>query len=395
MQNLDNNISADKTRSSHSSVVTGVAVGASSLVDLLFERINTDRLLPKPVKTALGRLRDLCKTIAVNEPDFIENIEHPLTQLLGLVADSGIHWVNNDGTEYYQVFTKIDALVSQLLTLSAADTEQMHVLNDEFTDYVESLSRRQDGFERRAYEKVLGEEKLLEAKLQVSNEVRMRTDQRDIPSVVLLLLLQPWSEYMSFVLLRYGTRSDSWAQALQTIDNVLWSFEPKITQSEMVKQREVQEELIISIERGLSTIGYDKTKIEKQLENLSALWRIASLSRLPENYSPVKREAKKIDKAGYPYGLLETLTDDEVVMLDKLLALEFGTWIELSDGKREKIVWLNKKTQRFLLVDQLGRRTQLVSGVQLARDILAGKTQLFLGSNKPFINSVLHGSQKK
>jgi hypothetical protein len=387
MQNLDN--TADVNLSPRSSV----AAGSSSLIDLLFERISTDNALPKPVKTALARLADLSKTIARDEPDFLEDVEHPLSQLLGLIADSGMHWVNNnDGPDQYQVLIKIDTLVNQLLTVSPTDTEQMHLLNDEFTDYIESLSRRQETFERRAYEKVLGEEKLLEAKIQVNNEVRMRTDQRDIPSVILLFLLQPWSEYMSFVLLRYGSRSDSWAQALQAIDNLLWSFEPKITQLDRIKLRDIQDELALSIERGLSTIGYEKTKIDKQLENLASLWRIASSDRPAENQIQPKPEPKKIDKSGYPFGLLETLTDDEIATLDKLLALEFGTWLELSDGKREKIAWFNKKTQRFLIVDQLGRKTQLISGVQLARDILAGSTQLFIGSNKPFMRRVLHNA---
>ena len=179
------------------------------------------------VKALLSYLHTPFLKIAFIDKGFFEQPEHPARVLLNSLAEAGVRWVSNDGSDQYDIFTKIKTTVFRLLHEFKNDVRIFAELLIEFNAYTNNVARRQELMERRALEKAQGEEKLREAKLQVNHEVRSRTDNREMPSAILLLLLQPWSDYLSFVLLRYGDKSESWARALKAIDDLLWSLELK------------------------------------------------------------------------------------------------------------------------------------------------------------------------
>jgi len=312
--------------------------------------------------------------------------------LLNSLAEAGVRWVSNDGSDQYDIFTKIKTTVFRLLQEFKNDVRIFAELLIEFNAYTHNVARRQELMERRALEKAQGEEKLREAKIQVNNEVRSRTDNRDMPSAILLLLLQPWSDYLSFVLLRYGDKSDSWTRALQVIDDLLWTLEPKTNQVDKVKQIELQIGLHASLERGFETIGYEQGKGRKLLDAVLSLQRMALQSRKAEPApAPMrtKLESLAAEKAGHSAEQAQPVLPEEAKIVDSLKMVEFGTWFEFDGGKRLKVAWYNKKTQHYMLVDQQGRKVSLAAGLQLAREMLAGRARIIAGSTKPFFERAL------
>lgn len=362
------------------------------LVGMLFEYMLSDDHLPDSVKALLSYLHTPFLKIAFIDKGFFEHPEHPARVLLNSLAEAGVRWVSNDGSDQYDIFTKIKTTVFRLLQDFKNDVRIFAELLIEFNAYTHNVARRQELMERRALEKAQGEEKLREAKIQVNNEVRSRTDDREMPSAILLLLLQPWSDYLSFVLLRYGDKSDSWKRALQVIDDLLWSIEPKSKQPDKVKQMEVQDELLSALERGFETIGYEQAKGRKLLDAVTSLQRMALLSRKAEPApAPMrtKLESLAAEKAGHASDLSQPVSPEEEKIVDSLKMVEFGTWFEFEGGKRLKVAWYNKKTQHYMLVDQQGRKVSLAAGLQLARDMLAGRAKIIAGSTKPFFERAL------
>ncbi len=362
------------------------------LVGLLFEYMLSDDHLPDSVKALLSYLHTPFLKIAFIDKDFFEQPEHPARVLLNSMAEAGVRWVSNEGSDQYDIYTKIKTTVFRLLQEFKNDVRIFAELLLEFNAYTHNISRRQELMERRALEKAQGEERLREAKIQVNNEVRKRTDGRDIPSAVLLLLLQPWSDYLSFVLLRYGEKSENWQRSLDVIDDLLWTLEPKTQQGDKVRQMELQDQVIRTLERGFETIGYEQAKGRKLLDAVVSLQRMTLLSRkLEPAPAPMraKLETMAAEKAGQLPQVSEQPTADEIKIVDSLKMVEFGTWFEFEGGKRLKVAWYNKKTQHYMLVDQQGRKVSLAGGLQLARDMLAGKAKIIAGSTKPFFERAL------
>ncbi|MET0356704.1 MAG: DUF1631 family protein, partial [Cellvibrio sp.] len=161
------------------------------LVGMLFEYMLSDEHLPDSVKALLSYLHTPFLKIAFIDKDFFEQPEHPARVLLNSLAESGVRWVGNDGSDQFEIFNKIKVTVFRLLEEFKNDTRLFAELLIEFNSYTNNVARRQELMERRALEKAQGEEKLREAKAQVNSTVRSRTDGREMPSAILLLLLQP------------------------------------------------------------------------------------------------------------------------------------------------------------------------------------------------------------
>lgn len=362
------------------------------LVGMLFEYMLSDDHLPDSIKALLSYLHTPFLKIAFIDKGFFEQPEHPARVLLNSLAEAGVRWVGNDGSEQHDIYSKIKTTVFRLLEDFKNDVRIFAELLLEFNAYTHNVARRQELMERRALEKVQGEEKLREAKMQVNEEVRKRTDGREMPSALLLLLLQPWSDYLSFILLRYGEQSDSWVRALKVVDDLLWSVQPKTLQADKVRQIEYHGPLMAALERGFETIGYEQGKGRKLLEAVASLQKMALQSRTAEPApAPMrtKLESMAAEKAGQTTAVNKSVTPEEARIVDSLKMIEFGTWFEFDGGKRLKVAWYNKKTQHYMLVDQQGRKVSLRAGLELSRDMIAGKAKVIIGSTKPFFERAL------
>ncbi len=369
------------------------------LVGMLFEYMLNDENLPDRVKALLSYLHTPFLKIAFIDPGFFEKSDHPARLLLNSLAEAGSRWVGNDGTQQYDIYEKIREVVDKVLKELDQDIKIITTLLLEFNSYTKGIVRRQELMEKRATEKAQGEEKLREVKLRVNDEIRKRTHNRELPSALLLFLLQPWSDYLSFALLRYGENSDKWNNALILVDEVLWSIQPKSTAREKERQNAIHDGILNAIKQGFDTIGFDQTKGKKLIEAVSSLMRLAMQSRMAEPApQPMRHKLEKIaaEKAGEsPANDESDVSEQEQQMVEKLKIIEFGTWFEFEGGRRLKIAWYNARTSHYMLVDQMGKRVDMMSGVKMARQMIEGKAKIISGSSKPFFERALENIYHK
>lgn len=362
------------------------------LVGLLFEYILSDDQLPDSVKALLSYLHTPVLKLAFIDKEFFENVDHPARVLLNQMAEAGARWVSNDGTSQYNIYEKVKTTVFNVLQKFGNEVKVFAEASLEFSSYIRNVSRRQDLMEKRAMEKARGEEKLREAKIMVNTKVSHLIDGRDLPSPVLLLLLLPWSDYLSFVILRYGADSDTCQRALQVAQDLIWSVEPKLLEVDKVKQLELQDGLLQSLQSGFETIGYEQNKSRKLLDAIIALQKLALKSQKAEPAPEpmrAKLESMAAEKAGNVNVGNTNATAEEAKLIEKLKLIEFGTWLEDDKGKRIKVAWYNHKTMHYMLVDQQGRKVAMSSALQMARAMIAGKLRIIAGSTKPFFERAL------
>ena len=362
------------------------------LVGMLFEYMLSDDNLPDSVKALLSYLHTPYLKVAFIDKDFFEQTEHPARMLLNNMAEAGVKWISNDGSSQYDIYDKIKHVVSTVLEDFESDVRLFAELLLDFSAYTKKLARRQELVEKRAAEKVQGEEKLREVKLRVNEEVKQRIDGRELPSAVLLMLLQPWSDYLAFLLLRYGHKSEGWLRAVRLIDDVLWSIEPKTSNEDKTAQLEMTDRLLDSLENGFETIGYDQAKKKKLVEALVSLQKMALQSKQVEPAPEAMRaklERIAAEKVGKSPDHEDAPTVEEQRMIDNLKMIEFGTWFEFEGGRRLKVAWYNSKTSHYMLVDQMGKKVAMKSGLELARDLISKQAKVIAGSSKPFFERAL------
>lgn len=368
------------------------------LVGMLFEYMLNDENIPDSVKTVLSYLHTPFLKIAFVDPGFFERSEHPARVLLNSLADAGAKWVANDGSAQFDMYDQIKGVVNRVLSEFDNDIKVITSLLFEFNSYVKKVSRKQELTEKRAKEKAEGEHKLREMKLKVNDEVRNRIKERELPSAVLLLLLQPWSDYLTFVLLRHGDNSEKWRSGVELVDDMLWCIEPKNNDEERTRQKEKVTTIIAQLRAGFEVVGFEAAKGDKLIESFSGLCAMSLESqRVEPAPEPMRNELERIaaEKAGQQLHEEEDISPEEQQMVESLKMIEFGTWFEFDGGKRLKVAWYNGRTSHYMLVDQMGKRVDMESGLALARKMISGEARIISGSSKPFFERALENIYHK
>lgn len=366
---------------------------AIDLVGRIFEYMLRDDNLPDSVKAALSYLHTPFLKLAFIDPGFFENPEHPARVLLNNLAEAGVRWVGNDGTIQHNMLEKIRETVDRLLKEFTNDVKVITQVLLDFNVYTKNIVRRQELMEKRAAEKAQGEEKLREVKHRVNQEVMTRTEDKDLPSSVLLFLLQPWFDYLSFCLLRYGDNSEEWENALALVDDLLWAIDVKTNADDIQVQKELIERLQQEIQAGFDVIGYDADKGEKLITSITDVLNSAIAQKAPApDPEPVREEAQKVvaeKKNAAPLLAPDEVTDEEQRVIDGLKQIEFGTWFEFEGGRRLKVAWYNARTMHYMLVNQVGKKEAMLTGLELARKMISKTANIVSGSSKPFFERAL------
>ena len=361
------------------------------LVGMLFEYILNDEQLPDCVKALLSYLHTPYLKIAFADPDFFQHDDHPARQLLNVLADAGVRWVGNDGKSEYQMFHQIRTVVKRVIDEFEYESKLFAVLLMDFSSYVQKVELRVELLEKRATEKAQGEDRLREVKDRVNAEIRQRAKGLELPSPILLFLLQPWSDYMAFVLLRYGDVSESWHESLNLMEDLLWGLELSEDNSDKVRWRQHYPWIESTMEKGFEMIGYNRGKARKLKRAIDKVYdaRLKNVA-LDDTVDATRLKLVKLAERRLEDPAKKVVNDERVQqVIEKLKLMEFGTWFEYRDGRREKVAWFNSNSLHFLFVDQSGKRTGIRTGLEIAQDMIGGEMQMIIGSTKPLVERTL------
>ncbi len=367
------------------------------LVGMIFEYMLGDKQLPDSVKAVLSYLHTPYLKAAFIDRKLFEKPEHSSRQLLNALAEAGTRWVNSDGDSQFKVFPKIKSVIRRVLTDFHSDIGLFDELLLEMREFNHKVERSIEVMERRAREKAEGEDRLREVKRRVLLEVRKRMDGHDLPSHIIVLLLHPWSDYLTFTLLRHGEESSQWQEGLDTIDEIVWSVQEKPDINERNRLMLIQESLQARVQVGLETIAHDQAKSNKLLDALSKSQMLVLQSLVAEPATAEKRAEMEAEaSADLEEELIdiESLSPDEREMLDTLSHVAFGTWIEFDrldsyENLRARIAWFNAKTSHYMLVDRSGKQVAMKSGLEISRMLLTSQARMLADSGKPFFERAL------
>lgn len=367
-------------------------------VGMIFEYMLSDRQLPDPVKAVLSYLHTPYLKVALVAGQLLENPGHPSRRLLDALAEAGGKWVNAEGNSQFKAFPKIKSIVRRIVTEFKNDLSLFDDLLADMTEFNQKITHNIELVERRTREKAEGEERLREVKQRVLREVRERMQGYALPSPVIVLLLQPWSDFLTFTLLRHGEESTEWQESLSAVDDIIWSIQPKSELGDRNRLIMLQETIQTRVQEGLQTIAYDQGKTNKLLDALHKAQMLSLENMAAEPVAPEKR-AEMESQAAKDVGEQEAeappvLSPAEAELVEKLRTIEFGTWLEFDQidtlvNQHLKVAWFNARTSRYVLVDRSGKQVTTKTGADIARLMLAGHARMLSGSAKPFFDRAL------
>ncbi|WP_101757564.1 DUF1631 family protein [Oceanicoccus sp. KOV_DT_Chl] len=364
------------------------------IVGLLFEYMLNDQQLPDTVKALLSYLHTPFLKIAVVDKDFFDHPEHPARQLLNSLVAAGERWVEPTGKHKSDVFQQIKTIVERLLNEFDNDVRLFSELAFDFNHYLRQHARRIRLAEKRAMQAAQGENKLKEIRLKVRTYLQKKTSKIKLSPTIHTLLFEPWANFLSFNLLRFGSRSEQWREAAHAVDDILWFCQPHNPNNlpEVRRAQELKQTLPKILQAGFNTVGYDSAQATKLLQAL-----IEYQHQMPAAKSNIRTIANNtmaanIDDVDLGKQAEAAAKADD--LLKTLKQTESGTWFifnaNTDNPQRVKLAWANTNTLHFMFVNRLGQQVAVSSGQQLAADIRAGKTQILKPlEDKPFFEKAM------
>ena len=393
-----------------------------NLVALLFEFILDDRNLAAPMKALLGRLQIPLLKVAVIDKRLFSSSGHPARKLLNELATAALGWNESSDLDKDPLYQKIDQLVHRVLNEFIDDVGLFDELLADFSEFVVKENHRAELIEQRTREAEEGAGKAQRSKAVVAYVLNEKAVGKRLPKVVIELLREGWSNYMLVTHLREGVESAQWDDAIQAVDDLLWSVQVRPGTDDSKKLLKRLPGLLKRLRQGLNDAAVNKTTMRTWFTGLQRIHLAAMRSDankpepivtgVPSNLVLGKTEADDTvadetakasqqealateQKVAEVVALTETSQDspliiddpslteppvEEVTEVDEFVemadSLRIGAWVELgeqdSERQRVKLAAIVRATGKYIFVNRIGMKVAERMRTDLIEEMKAG-----------------------
>jgi hypothetical protein len=364
------------------------------MVAMLFDFIFDTRDLPDGIKALLARTQIPVLKAAMLDGAFFAKKSHPSRLLVNALAQAGLGWSPVMGQDD-PLYKKISEIVHQIL--------------DHFSDNLAIFDEQREVLEAFLAE----EEKAAEANIQTTAEeinqrdrqqistvvakaeIERRIEEYPVPNFLASFLRQNWETTLTHVHMHDGEDSESWGSAVTTLEDLVWSIQPKKSPEDRRHLVALLPSLLKRLSAGMHGQGWPPAEREVFMANLVEAHAAAVKPSLAAVRSPTAAvaEAAKVQAemakaagdetlAAKAEALAEAMTDavpepiepEREIIDDDYLeiarSLERGMWIEFEadDGQLAfaKLAWVSPLRGTYLFTNRQGQKALSMTAEDLA-----------------------------
>lgn len=348
------------------------SINQLDLVDNLFGTIKSQVDVTTELKPALGNLQIPMAKLALLEPRFFVDREHPARGVVDKLAQlAGSANFPNKALE-----SRIERIVDKIIDEYDDDS----IVFDTALAKVEKLVSQQQRAQERNRERVVktqeGQQKLKSAQRAAAEAINVRIAPPEAPEVLVQLVESGLRDLLVLTHIREGIESSTWKEHVKTLDLLsLWLSEQReddIDEDLLVERSLEAEPLIDMVSQQISAALPTSVAHESVLNELREIFdgrrgvALAPIAPQEEIQQPEASETSSKIKS------LPRINR----WVQRVNQLEKGAWLNYKDKEGQKrrmqLAWISDKKDRFIFVNELGQRHADVSAVQLARQLSRG-----------------------
>ncbi|MFI0456946.1 MAG: DUF1631 family protein [Candidatus Thiodiazotropha endolucinida] len=375
------------------------------VISMIFEFILDDYSLPDAMKALISRLQIPMLKVAIIDKTFFSQKVHPARRLLNSLAQAAVGWNDTGDRANDTLYKKIEQVVKRVLNEFHDDPGLFAELEEDFSSWWQKEQRGAQIAEQRTNQITKGKEQLKSAKQIVSEELnkRLRT-QNVIPEAVMSILEDGWKDVLLLIYLREGSESKGWSEALDIVDRLLWSVQPKSEYGERQQLLRGIPELLRNIRERLNSISFDQHKMAKLFKELQNCHigvlrggdssQMHTAGTMPVNQYEIHFPDSKL--VADPNSQLQEMTEEVISENDdftqQAVDLETGEWLEIIDGSskvRVKLSWKSNVTDTYIFVNRKGMKAMELTTFGLAKRLRDGTAKKVELSAKPIMDRAL------
>jgi len=342
------------------------------LVDNLFSDISTEVDVAPDLKPAVGDLQIPLAKLALLEPQFFANRNHPARGVIDKVTQlsSSANYPNK------ALENRVSGIIDNIVDNYATDSNVFQNALQE----LDKLSDQQKQALERNVERVVktqdGQQKLQKAKLAVDKILTSRIRPPQAPKPIVDLVNSGWRDLLTLTHVKQGPNSKAWKDYVKTLDLLsLWLIEQQkggVSEQVQVERAMEAEPFIDMIRQQMSEALPSSMAHEPVLDELQAV--LSGRTELQQ--TPV--EAPVADTTMAPAEVRKKV--DTLPRLRRWVKrvedLEKGHWLSYKDKegarRRMQLAWISDDRDRYIFVNERGQKVADLSGVELARQLSRG-----------------------
>jgi len=426
LNNGRTNVLREIKSSGMASVMGHVDAMTLDIVAMLFDYILDDRNIPDAMKALIGRLQIPVLKVAMLDKTFFSKKSHPARKFLDTLADAAIGWNEEEGHQG-GLYKKVDHLVQRILNEFEDKVGVFAEMQEELESYLAAEKERADELTGRSAQVVQNREQEEIARIMAHDEVKRRIESRKLPQLIREFLAHQWESVLSLTDQKSGEDSQAWNEALETMDQLIWSVVAKEVPEDRKRLVGLLPNLLKRLQLGMAAIevtgderdqffaklirchadavksglhaedeeAWQDTEIENLAEETEAVVEAAAdfeeitpspeapapdmalIQQISAEPVPVDLELEEVPISDVPWQSNELQKDDSGALVTKL---KRGTWIEFvqADGttSRSKLAWVSPLKGLYLFTNRLGSRALSITPSRLAEKFRSGQAQI-------------------
>jgi len=366
------------------------------LVAMLFDFIFETKDLPDSMKVLIGRLQIPVLKAAMLDRAFFSKKSHPSRLFVNALAHAGIGWAPTMGTDD-PLYKKIEALVHRVLDEFTDDIYLFDALRKDLEAYLAEEEKNAEATIQSSADEINQRDRQEIARVVARSEIERRLETHTVPNFLGSFLREKWIGTLTHMHLQGGEEGEAWGAALSTLDDLVWSVQPKRASDERKKLVALLPNLLKRLHGGLHGVTWQPGEREQFMANLVEAHAAAvkpSLSAVPMPTTAMAEAAAAAAEQASAKGDAETAAkaralaeamaptppppppaEPQVAVVQDHYAeiaatLERGMWIEFEseDGQLAfaKLAWISPLRGTYLFTNRQGQKAVSLTADELA-----------------------------
>ncbi len=364
------------------------------LVAMLFDFIFETKDLPDGIKALLARLQIPVLKAAMLDGAFFAKKSHPSRLLVNALAEAGLGWSPVMGQDD-PLYRKIDQIVHAILDGFSDNLAIFDELRVELEAFLAEEEKAAEANILSTADEINQKDRQQIATAVGKAEIERRIEAYPIPNFLATFLRVQWQATLEHVYLQHGEESEAWGEAVATLEDLVWSVQPKKTNEDRKHLVALLPSLLKRMSAGVQHVRWPPEERERFMSNLVEAHAAAvkpSLAAVLLPTAAVAEQAKveaeqakaigdvaaaaKAEELAVAMSAAEPappepepeIIDDQ--FLEIAQSLERGVWIEFEaeDGQLAfaKLAWISPLRGTYLFTNRQGQKALSMTAEELA-----------------------------
>ncbi|MBI5333421.1 MAG: DUF1631 family protein [Burkholderiales bacterium] len=247
---------------------TPVERATIEVVALMFQSILTDERIPASVRVWFARLQMPVLRVAVGEPDFFANVDHPARQLIDRMGSCVMGFYIDTGTVGDALELEIKRIVQ---VVEAYPDTGRRVFQTVLTEFERFLKHYFTEHETTRKGVSLAQQVEQRETLAIQYTIELRKMLNDVPvqEGVRDFLFHVWADVLATTAVKHGPNADETRAMKRAAADLIWSASAKVSREERAEVIRRLPPLLKTLREGMAGSGIPPLKQEEHIQRLN------------------------------------------------------------------------------------------------------------------------------